>query len=48
MALEAGRVLFLTLVEAGPEVVITPPQVARQVEGRFKADRPNDRQDGTR
>jgi transposase len=43
VALEAtgayGQVLFLTLLEAGFEVVLTPPQFARQIKGRPKTDR---------
>jgi transposase len=43
VALEAGgvygHVLFLTLLEAGLEVLVTPPQFARQVKGRPKTDR---------
>lgn len=43
VALEAGgvygHVLFLTLLEAGLEVVVTAPHFARQVEGRPKTDR---------
>src|SRR5262249_25628072 len=34
-----GQVLFLTLLEAGFEVVLTPPQFARQITGRPKTDR---------
>lgn len=43
MALEAsgifGHVLFLTLVEAGFEVVMTAPAYTRQIKGRPKTDR---------
>jgi transposase len=43
VALEAtgayAHVLFLTLLEAGLEVVMTPPHFARQVKGRPKTDR---------
>jgi transposase len=43
VALEAsgvyGQVLFLTLLEAGFTVVMTPPQFARQIKGRPKTDR---------
>ena len=43
VALEAGgvygHVLFLTLLEAGLEVLVTPPQFARQIKGRPKTDR---------
>src|SRR5918993_4715637 len=43
VALEAtgayAHVLFLTLLEAGLEVVVTPPHFARQVKGRPKTDR---------
>jgi transposase len=43
VALEAsgvyGHVLFLTLVEAGFAVIMTPPHFARQVKGRPKTDR---------
>ncbi|HKB35107.1 MAG TPA: IS110 family transposase, partial [Gemmataceae bacterium] len=43
VALEAtgayGQVLFLTLLEAGFAVVLTPPQFARQIKGRPKTDR---------
>lgn len=43
VALEAtgayAHVLFLTLLEAGLEVVMTPPHFARQVQGRPKTDR---------
>jgi transposase len=34
-----GHVLFLTLLEAGLEVLVTPPQFARQIPGRPKPDR---------
>jgi transposase len=34
-----AHVLFLTLLEAGLEVVMAPPQFARQVKGRPKTDR---------
>src|SRR5262249_13069391 len=34
-----GHVLFLTLLEAGFQVVLTPPQFARQIKGRPKTDR---------
>jgi transposase len=43
IALEAtgayGHVLFLTLLEAGFAVILTPPQFARQIKGRPKTDR---------
>lgn len=43
VALEAtgayAHVLFLTLLEAGLEVVMTPPHFARQIKGRSKTDR---------
>jgi transposase len=43
VALEAtgayGHVLFLTLMEAGFEVVVTPPHFAHQIKGRPKTDR---------
>jgi transposase len=43
VALEAtgvyAHVLFLTLLEAGLQVVMTPPQFARQIKGRPKTDR---------
>ena len=43
VALEAsgvyGHVLFLTLMEAGFQVVMTAPQFARQIKGRPKTDR---------
>jgi transposase len=43
LALEAtgayGRVLFLTLLEAGFQVTLTPPQFARQIKGRPKTDK---------
>jgi transposase len=43
VALEAtgayGQVLFLTLLEAGFQVSLTPPQFARQIKGRPKTDR---------
>jgi transposase len=43
VALEAGgvygHVLFLTLLEAGLDVVVTAPHFARQVKGRPKTDR---------
>jgi transposase len=43
VALEAtgayAHVLFLTLLEAGLEVVMTPPHFARQIKGRPKTDR---------
>jgi len=43
IALEAtgayGHVLFLTLLEAGLAVILTPPQFARQIKGRPKTDR---------
>jgi len=43
VALEAsgvyGHVLFLTLLEAGFEVIMTAPQFARQIKGRPKTDR---------
>jgi transposase len=43
VALEAsgvyGQVLFLTLLEAGFQVVMTPPQFARQIKGRPKTDK---------
>jgi transposase len=43
IALEAsgvyGHVLFLTLLEAGFEVVMTAPQFARQIKGRPKTDK---------
>jgi transposase len=43
VALEAtgayAHVLFLTLVEAGFTVVMTPPQFARQIKGRPKTDK---------
>jgi transposase len=43
VALEAGgvygHVLYLTLLEAGLEVVVTPPQFAHQIKGRPKTDR---------
>ncbi|MBN9523087.1 transposase, partial [bacterium] len=42
VALEAtgayAHVLFLTLLEAGFEVVMTPPHFARQIKGRPKTD----------
>jgi hypothetical protein len=34
-----GHVLYLTLLEAGLDVVMTPPQFARQIPGRPKTDR---------
>lgn len=43
VALEAtgvyGHVLYLTLIEAGFQVVMTPPQFARQIKGRPKTDK---------
>jgi transposase len=43
VALEAsgvyGHVWFLTLFEAGFQVVLTPPQFARQIQGRPKTDK---------
>ena len=43
IALEAtgvyGHVLFLTLLEAGFEVITAPPQFARQIKGRPKTDK---------
>ena len=43
VALEAsgvyGHVLFLTLIEAGFQVVMTAPQFARQIKGRPKTDK---------
>jgi transposase len=43
VALEAsgvyGHVLFLTLLEAGLDATITPPQFTRQIKGRPKTDR---------
>jgi transposase len=43
VALEAtgacGRVLFLTLLEAGFHVVVTSPKFARQIQGRPKTDK---------
>jgi transposase len=43
VALEAsgvyGHVLFLTLLEAGFEVILTAPQFARQIKGRPKTDK---------
>src|SRR5262245_51006887 len=43
VALEAsgvyGHVLFLTLLEAGFQVVMTPPQFTRQIKGRPKTDK---------
>jgi transposase len=43
IALEAtgvyGHVLYLTLLEAGFEVITTPPQFARQIKGRPKTDK---------
>ncbi len=34
-----GHVLFLTLLEAGFQVILTPPQFCRQIKGRPKTDK---------